>query len=122
MKRIAAVLAMAGGFLLIGGTVGNAGDNGGLPYTETTTTVEATTTTAAPTTTVAPTTTIAGTTTTTIDDDSGAGVPTTTVAGQLPDTGSNSSGPTVVIATVLLLAGAGMFLVAQVRRRQPTTI
>jgi len=64
-------------------------------------TVQATTTTAGPTTTVGPTTT---------------GVP----ADDLPETGS-STGPTVMIAAVLLLAGIGMFAVAQVRRRQAET-
>ncbi|MDJ0771447.1 MAG: LPXTG cell wall anchor domain-containing protein [Ilumatobacter sp.] len=48
--------------------------------------------------------------------------PTTTTtaapAGGLPATGSSSGNTTMIIATVLLLAGAGMFGVAQVRRRQ----
>ena len=47
--------------------------------------------------------------------------PTTTVApgGQLPETGGgSSSGTTITIALVLLVAGAGMFGVANMRRRQ----
>lgn len=49
-----------------------------------------------------------------------AATPTPTVAtpAVLPATGSSGSGTTVLIASVLLLAGVGMFGASQMRRRQ----
>ncbi len=43
-----------------------------------------------------------------------------TPTGGLPATGSSGSGTTIAIASILLLAGLGMFGVAQMRRRQVT--
>jgi LPXTG-motif cell wall-anchored protein len=49
-------------------------------------------------------------------------IPPATVPGSgLPATGSNSSGPTTLIALALFGVGVGLFVVAQVRRRPPTT-
>jgi LPXTG-motif cell wall-anchored protein len=51
--------------------------------------------------------------------------PTTTAApgGTLPETGANGISSTTTIALGLLIVGLGLFVVAQVRRRQaPTTI
>ena len=49
------------------------------------------------------------------------GATTTTVGGGLPATGSSSSGPVITIAVVLLAAGAGLYFVAQARRRRELT-
>jgi hypothetical protein len=71
------------------------------------------------TTTTAPgaSTTVAGAPTTV------AGAPTTVAAtgAGLPATGSGGMGTTTTIAIGLLVVGLGLFVVAQVRRRQPTT-
>ena len=42
---------------------------------------------------------------------------TVPAGGGLPATGSDSNGPTIAIASILLLAGVGMFGVANARRR-----
>ena len=100
MKRFVAVLTIAGTTALVGG-LGDSVMANGYP----------------PTTTVAPTTTAAPTTT----DVAGGGATTTAApTDSLPATGS-STGSTTWIGGMLLLAGLGMFAVAQVRRRQTLT-
>ena len=49
-----------------------------------------------------------------------ATTPATTPGGGLPATGSSGMGTTTGIAIGLLAVGAGLFFVAQVRRRQPS--
>ncbi len=49
-----------------------------------------------------------------------ATTPATTPGGGLPATGSSGMGTTTSIAIGLLAVGAGLFFVAQVRRRQPS--
>ena len=60
--------------------------------------------------------------TTSITVASQATTPATTPAGGLPATGSDGIGTTTGIAVGLLAVGAALFLVAQVRRRQPSTV
>jgi LPXTG-motif cell wall-anchored protein len=88
IKTIAASLFVAGALLPTGGTVG--------AYP--------------PATTEPPPTTILAS--------SGAVAPTTTVAaGTLPRTGSSGNGGTIAVATLLVVAGVGMFASSKARSR-----
>lgn len=83
-------------------TVTAVGPQSGTQTTTFTVPQQATTTTAAPATTVAP--------------------PATTPGGGLPATGSDGIAATTGIAIGLLVVGLGLFVVAQVRRRQPSVV
>lgn len=60
--------------------------------------------------------------TTSITVASQATTPVTTPGGGLPATGSDGIGASTGIAIGLLAVGVGLFLVAQVRRRQPSAV
>ena len=92
MKRMIACFAVAGAATLAGASITQAQDY-------------------PPATTAPPTT----------DDGSGTPTPTDPPTTDLPPTGSSGTDSTMMIAGVVLAAGAGMFAVSRARGRQPAT-